>query len=92
MAKVKVKMNSKGAAALLKEYRVRQMLLDRMARAAGAAAGTSEAARHSLSFTVDPTDAPSRARARLLMDHKASHAIEAKYGTLSRALDAAGGE
>ena len=92
MAKVRVKMNSKGSSELLKEYRVRQMLLDRMSRAAGAAAGTSEAARHSLTFSVDPTDAPSRARARLLMDHPGSHAIEAKYGTLSRALDAAGGE
>jgi hypothetical protein len=41
-----------------------------------------------LPVTVTVTGAPGRARARVILDHPAGQAVEAKHGVLSVALDA----
>jgi hypothetical protein len=47
-------------------------------------------ARQDIPVTVTVTATGSRARARVILDHPAGQAVEAKYGILAASVDAAG--
>jgi hypothetical protein len=46
--------------------------------------------RKDIPVTVTVTSGGSRARARVILDHPAGQAVEAKYGILAASVDAAG--
>jgi NADH dehydrogenase FAD-containing subunit len=46
--------------------------------------------RKDIPVTVTVTSGGSRARARVILDHPAGRAVEAKYGILAASVDAAG--
>lgn len=90
---VRVTLKSAGMADLLTSASVRADLTSRMERALAAAqadphdlTGAYEAG---LRLEQDTTD---RAVVRLVSGDKKGHILEARYGILARALDAAGGE
>ena len=93
MAKgIKVKLNHGGMADLLKSDEVRSALTQRAERVLAAAqadshddTGAYEAGLHIEQATTD------RAVVRVVSGDWKGHILEAKYGVLSRALDAAGG-
>ena len=93
MPKTKVKLNHVGVAALLKSDEVRAALTRRAERVLAAA----QADPHDDTFDYEnglhieqaTTD---RAVVRVVSGNWKGHILEAKYGILSRALDAAGGD
>jgi transposase-like protein len=89
---VKIKLNSRGMAATLKDSGVRSMLTERAERVLAAAQadphddlGDYESGLH---IEQDTTD---RAVVRVVSGDFKGHILEARYGILARALDAAGG-
>lgn len=89
----RVRLKSAGMADLLNSASIRADLTARMERALSAAqadphdlTGAYEAGLH---LEQDTTD---RAVVRLVSGDKKGHILEARYGILARALDAAGGE
>jgi hypothetical protein len=93
MARTKVKLNHAGMAELLKSAGVRAELTRRADRVLSAAqadphdeTGAYEAGLHIEQETTD------RAVVRVISGDWKGHILEARYGILSRALDAAGGE
>lgn len=87
----KVKLNHPGMAALLKSGEVRAMLGEKMRPVLAAAqadphddTGAYEASLQIQQHTTD------RAVVRVIATDRKSHILEAKYGILARALDAAG--
>lgn len=92
MASARIKLNSPGMAALLKSGEVRAFVTERAERVLAAAqadphddTGAYEAGLH---IEQDTTD---RAVVRVVSGDFKGHILEANYGILSRALDAAGG-
>jgi hypothetical protein len=92
MGSARVKLNSPGMAALLKSGEVRAFVTERAERVLAAAqadphddTGAYEAGLH---IEQDTTD---RAVVRVVSGDFKGHILEANYGILSRALDAAGG-
>lgn len=92
MARARVKLNSSGVADLLKSSEVRAFVTERAERVLSAAqadphddSGDYEAGLH---IEQDTTD---RAVVRVVSGDWKGHIMEANYGVLSRALDAAGG-
>lgn len=92
MASARVRLNSPGMAALLKSGEVRAFVTERAERVLAAAqadphddTGAYEAGLH---IEQDTTD---RAVVRVVSGDWKGHIMEANYGVLSRALDAAGG-
>lgn len=88
----RTKLNSAGMAALLKSAEVRAALRPRAERVLAAAqadphdeTGAYEAGLHIEDATTD------RAVVRVVSGDRKGHILEANYGILSRALDAAGG-
>lgn len=90
MAKVRVKLNSAGVAALLKDEGVRDYLLELAERVADAARATAPvetgAYMNSIHAYTDTTD---RAVGRVGSDVEHALVVQAKTGNLSKALDAA---
>lgn len=91
MARVRVKMKSAGIEQLLKSDGVRALLQPRAERVLAAAkadphddTGAYEAGLH---IEQDTTD---RVAIRIVSGDKKGHILEARYGILSRSLDAAG--
>ena len=89
---IRIKLNHGGMAELLKSAEVRSALTQRAERVLAAAqadphddTGDYEAGLH---IEQDTTD---RAVVRVVSGDWKGHILEAKYGVLSRALDAAGG-
>lgn len=92
--RVRVKLNRRGMRDLLRSEGVQQVL----ARKAAAVAGQVEAAgirvegkpgRVELPVKVDVAAGAERARARVILDHPAGLAVEAKHGILTSSIDAA---
>lgn len=88
----RVKLNSPGMAALLKSSEVRAFITERAERVLAAAkadphddTGAYENGLHLEQATTD------RAVVRVVSGDFKGHIMEANYGVLSRALDAAGG-
>lgn len=85
MAKnIRVKINSKGAVAVLKSPEVQAMLLERARRSAAAAGGEPD-------FEASVTVGKNRARASVITATHAGRLAEAKDRKLTKALDAARG-
>lgn len=88
----KIKLNSAGMAALLKSAEVRAMLTTRAERVLAAAQADPHddtgAYEDGLHLEQDTTD---RAVVRVVSGDWKGHIMEANFGVLSRALDAAGG-
>lgn len=88
---VQIKLNHPGMAALLKSGEVRTMLRPRAEAVLAAAIADPHDDTHdyenSLHIEDDTTD---RAVLRVVADDWKAHILEAKYGILARALDAAG--
>lgn len=93
MARVRVKLNSRGMDDLLHDDGVRDFLAGRAERVADQARRTApvETGEYRESIHVE-TDVTDRVVARVVSDDDKSHWIESWTGNLSRALDAAGGE
>lgn len=92
MGKVDLKLNSAGIEAVLKSSGVREFITERAERVLSAAdadphddTGDYEAGLH---IEQDTTD---RAVVRVVSGDFKGHILEARYGILARALDAAGG-
>lgn len=92
MARTKVRLNSPGMAALLKSSEVRALLTEKAERVLAAAqadphddTGAYEAGLHIEQAETD------RAVVRVVSGDFKGHILEANFGILSRALDAAGG-
>jgi hypothetical protein len=92
MASAKVKLNHGGMADMLKSSGVRSFVTERAERVLAAAkadphddTGAYEAGLHIEQATTD------RAVARVVSGDFKGHILEARYGILARALDAAGG-
>lgn len=89
----KVKMNSRGMSELLKSGDVRDFVTERAQRVLSAAqssapVGATGDYKASLHIEQDTTD---RAVVRVVADVPYARVVEANTGTLSRALDSAGG-
>ena len=88
-----VKMNGEGIGEVLNSSGVRAELTKRAERVLAAAQSSAPVAsgayRDSLHIEQDTTD---RAVARVVSGDFKGHILEARYGILARALDAAGGE
>lgn len=96
-SKVRVVMDPKGAAALLHSGQVADELKRRMRRVHAAAVATApvdpreDGVHYRDSLRVEVDHAPSRVRARVVAGVPYGGKVEARHGTLARALDAAGG-
>lgn len=89
----RTKLNSRGMAELLKSSDVRGFITDRAERVLSAAQGSAPVGatgdyKASLHIEQDTTD---RAVVRVVADVPYARIVEANTGTLSRALDSAGG-
>lgn len=88
----RIKINGRGARELLRSDDVRRTLTSRMERVLAAAKADphdeSRAYEDGLRIEQDTTD---RVAVRVVSGDYKGHILEAKYGILSRALDAAGG-
>lgn len=92
MARPKVRLNHSGVADLLKDSGVRAELTRRMERVKQEAVSSAPVAsgdyRDSIHIEQDTTD---RAAVRVVAGTDHALVVEARTGTLARALDAAGG-
>jgi hypothetical protein len=90
----RLKPDSRGIAKLLTSAEVEKDLGERALRVADAveAAGIrveGRPGRIAMPVTVTVTASGSRARARVILDHPAGQAVEAKHGILAASIDAA---
>lgn len=90
----RLRINYKGLTTLLTSEAMQEHLGDRALKMADAveAAGIrveGEPGRIDLPVTVTVTGSGRRARARVILDHPAGQAVEAKHGLLAASVDAA---
>lgn len=85
VASVRVKINSKGARALLTSDEVADDLQARAERIAAAAGGTDEG------YVAEKTGGPARARSIVITTSYSAQAHEARDRTLTRSIDAGRG-
>lgn len=86
----RVKLDHAGMAALLKSQGVKEVVSGYADSVAGYAAVAPEVVRHSMDVSVTDRQSAARVRSVVTIRHPGGLGVQAKYGTLTRAIAAAG--